>query len=329
MTKTQRILIGLLIVQIIFAGVVFWPRNAVAVGQEPLFPGLNPDDVVRVSIADNQGGSVELARQGDNWVLASGGDYPANVSAITPILDKIAAVQTNRLVAQTAVSQKQLQVAEDNFMRHVVLETSDGGTYDFYMGSSPSNNSTHVRRADDQATYLVTDLNVYEMSQLASSWIDTAYVQMDQATVTAATLQNANGTFTFHQTGSDDWMMDDLADGEIFDRAQFNLVLNRGFGLRMNNPLGKEALPAYGMDNPQATLTLTGETDNATNTYTLQVGAKLDNEDYVVKWSGSDYYVEVSPFTVENLLNFDRTNFLATPTPEAAAPAAGLATPSP
>ncbi|MCA9932727.1 MAG: DUF4340 domain-containing protein [Ardenticatenaceae bacterium] len=317
MTKLQRILIGLLIVQVILAGVVLWPRGVAAVAKEPLFPGLNADNVVRLTIAGNEGSSVELARQGDAWVLANGGDYPAIGESITAVIAKIAAAQTDRLVAQTAVSQKQLQVADDDFVRHVTLETSDGETFEFYMGSAPSTSTTHVRRAGEEATYLVANLNVWEISQLASSWVDTAYVELDEATVTAVTLQNANGTFTFHKTGPDEWVMDDLAADETFNRGNFNLILNRGASLRLTRPLGKEAQPAYGMDTPQASLTLTVESDNASGVYTLDVGTALENGNAVVKWSGSPYYAEVSPFTVENLLNFGRSDFLEVPTPEA------------
>ncbi len=317
MTRTQRILSGLLVLQIVLAAVVFWPRNAAAVESGPLFAGLNASDVVRLTITDNDGNTAELARQGDGWVLASGGNYPADAAKIEPILESVAAAQISRQVTTTAASHKQLQVAEDDFMRRVTLETSSGETDTFYMGSSTAN-ATYVRRDGDVPTYLVSDLSVWEIVPTAANWIDAAYVTLDRNNVTAVTLQNANGTFTFNKIGDEEWTLADLTEGETFNQGNFNLILNRAVSMRLTTPLGTEPQPEYGMDAPRATLTITTEENNATSTYTLDVGQPLENGNPVIKWSGSDYYVTITPFLVENMVNFGRDDFLTAPATEEA-----------
>jgi hypothetical protein len=75
MTRLNQILIGLLIAQLIIAALVLLPRTlsseAVA---EALLTDLEASDVVRLTITDGDGRSVQLARSGEGWVLADAGD---------------------------------------------------------------------------------------------------------------------------------------------------------------------------------------------------------------------------------------------------------------
>lgn len=326
MTRPQQILSGLLILQIILAAVAFWPREGTAVESGPLFAELAAAEIVRLTITDNEGNVADLQRQGNGWVLANGGGYPADTAKITPILERIAAAQTNRQVTTTAVSHRPLQVAEDDFVRRIELETGNGAAYTFYLGSTASANATHVRRTGDDSTYLVNDLSVWELAPTASNWIDAEYVALDRNGVTAVTLQNANGTFTFSKVSDDAWTLSDLAKGESLNQGNFNLILNRAVNMRLTSPLGTTPQPEYGLDTPEATLTLTYEENGASSTYTLEVGAAQEDGNPVIKWSGSDYYVTINAFMVENLVNFGRGDFVDI---VAAEEAPGIETPTP
>lgn len=320
MTKLQKILSGVLVVQALLAVVVFWPRSSAAAAAE-LFPDLETASITKITFADNEGSRVELARQGEGWVVASGADYPADGTKIEPVLDKLVALQGNRLVARTATSHKRLQVAEDDFLRKVQVTTDSGKTYTLYMGSSPTAQTTHVRVDGQDETYLVNNFNIWEMSQMTTSWIDTAYTDLDQTTITAVSLQNSNGTFTFSKGADDSWTMDGLAEGETLNQNSVSTLLSRISGLHLTQPLGTTELPEYELDNPQAKLVVTTDADNATHTYTLLVGAQNPDDDtYTVKWSEADYYVSVSSFSVSNMISNGRTDFLVvppTPTPDA------------
>lgn len=318
LTRNQQILSGLLVIQLILAAVLLWPRGAETAESEPLFPELEAEDVETLAISDNEGNQVELTRQDDGWVLASGGDYPADGETIEPALEQLAGLQTGRLVAQTETSQSQLQVAPDEFQREVVMTTGDGDEHILYLGSSPNAQSTHVRRAGDTAVYLAFDLNTFEISAQASNWIDTAYVNVDAAAVQEVTLENENGTFTFVRGEDGAWTLADLAEDETFNETAFTGILNRVASLRLQRPLSTSPSPEYGLDDPSATLTLAISEENSSRTATLRVGAQRDDGSYVVKWSDADYFVTVNAFSVEGLVNNGRDAFLQippTPTP--------------
>ncbi len=83
----------------------------------------------------------------------------------------------------------------------------------------------------------------------------------------------------------------------------------------MSRPLGKVNESAYGLDDPQAVVSIrTGEV-----VATLEIGNQfVKDSSYVVKSSDSEYYVRVSEFAVSSLLEKTRDDFLQLPpTPEA------------
>jgi hypothetical protein len=318
MKRHQQILVGVLALQIILGVVVFWPRQVVSSTGERLFPDLNAEDIVALTIADNAGEQVVLSKQGDGWVLPEADNYPAKESAITPLLEDIAAVNTATLVARSESSQAQLQVTGDTFQRRLDFETSDGETYTIYLGSAPRYTATHFRVAGQVETYLTSDLTTWEFNTRLTTWIDTVYTSLDQETLVSAVLENANGTFIFVKV-DDAWTLADLQEGETMASSTANAIVRNASNLSMTAPLGTTEEAYYGLDDPNAVVTL--ETDDGT-TYVLTVGAQLTEDDnYVVKWSDSPYYVKVAQFNVSAMVENAREDFLElppTPTPEPA-----------
>jgi hypothetical protein len=316
MKRHNQILAGILVIQIILGIVVFWPKSAATGASEPLFSDLAADSIVALNIADADGNSIQLKKVSEDWVLPDADDYPAQADKITPLLDKIVGLTTGRLVTRTDASHKRLQVAPDDFMRRIDVETADGTKRTLYLGSSPRYGTTHFRVDGQSETYLTSELSTWETEADAASWVDTAYLSVPQDDVTKMTLENANGTFTFTKDDEGTWTMDGLAADETLDEAKVTSLIQRAATVNMIQPLGKEELAAYGIDKPNAVVTL--ETDD--KTITLHVGAKdPDANRYVVISSESPYYVRVSEYSVKDLVEKTRDDFLQappTPTPE-------------
>ncbi|MBM4431621.1 MAG: DUF4340 domain-containing protein, partial [Chloroflexi bacterium] len=217
MKRHHQILIGILAIQIILSVIVFWPRSATTGQSAPLFPNLKAEDIVALTIADGDGKSIALRKVTGNWVLSDAGDYPAQADKVTPLLEDIVGLSTARLVTRTAASQKQLQVAPNDFQRRIEFETSDGTKQALYLGSSPSYGATHFRRADRNETYLTNAITTWETNATANFWINTIYLSVPQEDVTRMTLQNGNGTFVFTKGDAGKWNMDGLAENDILD----------------------------------------------------------------------------------------------------------------
>ena len=325
MSRTNRILVASLAVQIVLVAVVFWPRPASVAGGESFFAGLEAEQITRLTISDETGNQVKLAKGLGDWVLPEADDYPCLENKAPEFLEKIVALKTNRLVTQTPASHKRLKVASDAFERRVEIELADGTTHLLYLGTSPSYGATHVR-ADGQNEVYLASLSASEAGVNASNWIDTLYFSVVQDQIVALTLENANGRFEFEKDDAGTWTMaeniaKDLAADETLNENNVTSLATRASSLRMLRPLGKTEQDDYGLDTPNAVVTVqTKDAEGTFKTYTLRVGAKSEEDNsYVVISSESPYYVRVSEYTVKDFVEKVRDDFLElppTPTPE-------------
>ncbi len=312
--RHHQILAAVLVAQLVLSVVVFWPQSSAVGEREALFPELDVQDVIHLTIEDDTGRMVELSRVSDDWVVPEADDYPAQTDAVNGLLEKLTTLSTGRLVAGNQTSHKRLEVAGDAFARRITFETSDGDEGTIYVGSSPQFGSVHFRMEGQNETYLTSELTTWDADPTVQAWIDTAYQSVVQDHVTLMRLENANGTFVFRREGEDTWTMVEpasLEEGESLNQAQVRSVLRRAASVTMREPLGKEEKDAYGLDEPTAVVTL--ETDD--NPVTLYVGAKDDDAGYVVKSSESDYYVLVATTAVSALVENGREAFVQEPTP--------------
>jgi hypothetical protein len=325
MNRRNQILGAVLAVQLVLAVVMFWPRST-ASGAEagPLLENFSPGDVVSLTIKDAQGNHITLAKDSDSWVLPEAGNFPANSEKVSSLLDKIGNLQTNRLITRTESSQKRLQVTDDDFVRLVELKLADGQTHKVYLGSSPSSGATHVRADNQSETYLTADMPTYDVGASSATWIDTQYYTVPTTTTLSVSLKNANGEFEFDQASEGKWTLKGLAGDEQFNQSTFDTLLSQATSLRMVEPIGKEEQASFGLDKPQALVTIKTQDGQ---TYTLTIGAKgEDNNNYVAKWSESPYYVRVAQYTAETFVNKTRDDFIEPPA--TATPEAGASTPT-
>lgn len=313
MNRTNQILSILLIAQIIIGVVVFWPRQAASQGEAgPLLADFDPAQIDRVEITDNEGNTILMAQQGEEWVMPNADDFPVQGEKVTTLLESVEKVQSDRLVTRTEASHDRLQVAADNFNR--LLEMSNGESYKLYIGSAGGAGATHVRPADRSEVFLTPELTAWDVNARASAWIDTLYFSLPVTAPVSLTLENANGVLHFEKE-NDAWTMQELPAGETFNETAFSSMLNQAVSVRMARPIGQSEQDWFNLDNPRATVTLQTPTD----TYTLRVGGKeVDTAQFVFSSSDSDYYVWVDEFTGNTFAQKTLDDFIQqppTPTP--------------
>jgi hypothetical protein len=358
MSRTNKILAAVLALQFVLLGVrAVWPsssNNKIAPGGV-LVANFDPATVNQVTITDDAGKTITLKQTDGNWTLPDYGDYPVESSGIMTVLNKIQLIRADRLITESETSFRELQVSPDEYVRLVELDQADGKSYKLYVGKTGGGNTAHVRLDGQSQVYLTSDLTPSDVNATPASWIDTTYYTASTDDVVSITLQNANGTFDFTKDG-DNWTVSGLNEGEILNQTNFTPILNTITSLRMTEPISKEVQDTFGMDTPQAVITIhvmeteapettsaaptpatsnllgvSPETGTPTDTpaptptpqkvekeYTFQIGAALDNG-VVLKGSNSDYYVLIAQSTADHFLNKTQDNFATvppTPTPE-------------
>jgi len=322
MNRTNQILSAVLVLQIVLAAVAFWPRPAASVAsEESLFAGLEADQIVRLTISDADSNQIQLARSGAEWVLPEADDYPTAENKVSELLDKIAGLKADRAVTQTSGSHSRLQVADDDFSRLIEFELADGTTHRLYLGTAAAYQVTHMRAGGQDEVYLGSGLSTADANALPSNWVDTLYFSVTQDQVVALTLENKNGRFEFEKDDAGTWAIKDLTGDETFNENNLKSLVSRVASLQMLRPLGKEMQGDYGLEEPNAVVTVvTRDEEGNTQTYTLRVGAQSEEDDsFVVISSESPYYVRVSSYTVADFVERVRDDFLQlppTPVPE-------------
>lgn len=316
MKRHMQILTAVLALQIALVAVLFWPRSIVSENESrSLLSDLEVGDVIAFTIEDADGNQINLGQSGGKWVLPDAGDYPCQEDQITGLLDKLVALDTRRLVTRTESSHKRLQVARDDFVRRIDLETAGGENYTLFLGSSPNYGSAHIRLQGQDETYLTDDLPSWEVNTSANSWVDASYLEVAQDIITTITLKNDNGEWALDRDADENWVFAELTEDEELDTNSVNSLVSRVSAISLLRPLGKEDNPAYRLDQPSAVVTL----QTAEKTITLEIGAKfLQDNSYVIKSSESPYYVQVAEFSVKELVEMNRDGFIKpppTPTP--------------
>ena len=324
MKRRNQILAGLLGIQIILIVLVFLPRVLPAQNQSgPLLGNLQTSDIVKLTISDAAGKSVTLAKQGSDWTLPDVENYAANSDQVTQFVDKLIGIKTDVLATNTASSLKRLQVADDDFVRKIDLQSTDGTVHTLYLGTPSGGGANHVRLGGQDNVYVARGLNSFEAATAVNGWINPSYLSVPSSNVLSASIENAQGNFEFSNNAGT-WSMKNLPADAQFNAGALSGLIGRLSALNMQSPLGKTAKPEYGLDKPTATVTVVVSDVNASKTIILKIGAKDSDGNYPVISSNSTWYVTVPAGTVEPFINAKLDTFLmtATPTPSALTPPA-------
>lgn len=328
LSRSNQLWLGLLLIQLAITAFIFWPSQEAA-GSQLTITGFTLAEVNKLTITDNESQQIILQKEAGNWVWPEADNYPAVESKVVDLLSNVVGLETNRLVTRTEASHKRLQVADDDFSRQITIETSTGDSPTLYVGSSPNAGSTHLRLAGQPETYLTDALNAWQITTQPASWLDADYLNIPADTITNLQVQNSQGDLAFSKAEDGSWTLADLTAAETALPNNISALVNQLGPMRMVKPLGKTTEAWYGLDNPQATITVTSQNEGEEATlHTIEVGATNDDDQYVVKASNSEYYVLVASFIVRDFIEQDRTHYLAEPVAEPESSDSALEAPS-
>lgn len=258
MSRANQVLSVALIVQIVLAVVLFMPEDSEAnVSAGPLLADFEADNAVSLTITDGNDNTITLRKADDDeWVLPEYGDYPAKSFNVRQVLNGLEGVERNRLIVRNSSSHKRLSVSSDEFERQIEVEMADGSKRKVYLGKSSGASAAHIRLDGEDNVYLTAELVAWEVPATLTSWINTTYFSVTTDDIVALQIENANGVFQLEKT-DDTWRFVGLAEGEEFDPESVSTLLGRLRTIRMTQPIGREADPAWKMDEPAAKVTLT------------------------------------------------------------------------
>lgn len=178
-SRMLQVLGVVLLAQLVLAGGLYWNAGRdgnFVVAEELLAFDDSKVDRLHISSADEE---LELTRAEGGWQLEGDQQLPADGEKVDRLLSQLAGLKAGLPVATSMSAREQLDVAEDDFQRHVTIQQGDEVLADLYVGTSPGYQRAHVRRAGQDAI-VSAKLNVYDLPDNTDGWMDRMLLSFDE-----------------------------------------------------------------------------------------------------------------------------------------------------
>ena len=300
---------GFALAQLLLILIVFWPGGSKVEGGL-LFADRTIEDLIELRLVDLDGESMNLAKQGDDWAISDADNFPVSIDKVNPLITKLLALKTDRIVATTDNSHTRLEVSSEKYKRKIDVVWSDDTIDTLLLGNSSGAGAMHFRLISKDEVYLTSALTAWDANTTPSRYIDTQYFVVDKEKIDSIELKNRSGKFVLERS-NDKWLYEGLKEGEIFDQSSMDTFLVQVSSIRMASPLGKTFSESYGLNNPQAELSVFTKNEGKLTEHSLVVGSQ-SGDNYVVSASTSEYYALVSAYNGNNLVENTHSDFIVT-----------------
>lgn len=316
MTRNQWTLTVILAVQVLLVLLVRGPMagDMAPTEAQVLFPPLEAFSPAKLEIQGPGEEKVTLIRDGEGWGIEESDGYPAQGDKIDQLVDKLKELEVRRPVVSSSRYHAALKVADDEHERHVRIwrDESGGPEIDFFLGSSPNYQRTHLRKADEDLVYAAQGIGSYDVQARPNSWFQATFVDVKMEHLKSFRLENGEGTFELERSEDGTWTATSPANlqGKVLDTAKVETLVRSVASLRATEPAGRRDDETHGLASPRATALLryaepAGEgSEPVEEEVTVWVGgapADNDNRVYVAR-SGFAFVAEVYKSSVDRLL---------------------------
>lgn len=319
MNIVNKALIAVLIVQVALAALTLMSSDSVRLeAAKPIIEDFSPDTVERIEIYGSFGNLerdlpaaattetpfISMARQGDAWILNSHYNHPASPDRVRDFLRKIDRLASRGPLTTVKARQKQLGVADNAYLRKVVLQRKGADPIIFYVGQITGRKQTPLRLAGKDDIHEVSDMSPDLVSILVSSWVDDNFFRVSPSRIKMISVKNYAGELTMEPQSGGKWRitMGAPGTGQVAPWPPSQELLNQFLEAATNIRAVEPGDPNKVInDEPVATLTVTldpGHAETASaqlpaGTYTIEFfpGKK---DQYFARRTGMDRPVEVS-----------------------------------
>jgi hypothetical protein len=304
MNRVNKILGAVLIAQVALVALTWslYYTSPAASGSEPLF-GFEAKKVTALEITAKPAKPEEpvqvtkLAKKDDKWVLVDADDYPAEKEKVEKLVEDLTSLRIRDPIARNAANHNALKVGEQEYDRRVTLKTSsDSKTV---IVGSGKGSSLNVRYQGKNEVYRTQGMSVWSISTGKRAYVDSEYFKVDKDKITAATLRNEKGILNFAKQGVE-WTVLELPPGETLDKNKMKNFIDRLSKIHLNEPIGKEVKPEYGLSGRTEVVLVTADEDE-TETHRYVIGDMKGDQYYYAKADDNEYVVTISKWDANEL----------------------------
>ena len=173
-----------------------------AVPGQPAFPAFAAKlgDVASVSVSRN-GATMTLIRDGDSWLVAEKGNYPANAAKISQIVRAMADLTLVEPKTQMPDLYPRLEVEDPGNGKSALVAVKDKSGGDLaeaivgkrrYDRLGAGNDGVYLRRTNEAQTWLAR--GTLDPSGDPASWLDRQIIDISEKKIAKVTLTQPDGT---------------------------------------------------------------------------------------------------------------------------------------
>jgi hypothetical protein len=260
-------------------------------------------DKIVLNKAGEDGGApveIELARTGETWKLVKPVDAKANEPNVKSLLENLKTLKVTEQIDASTSNYAKYGLSDDKGL-HAVFSKGSGVVLDARFGDNGGRGQM-TRVAGKDGVYAVKGYSSYLYARDAKGWRDLALFKFEENDVTAATIDNEHGSFSFTKDGEAWKAKFSKPKGTAeaiknFDESKVKDFVRAYKSLNADGFADKAKTPAdVGLEKPLAQLVLTLK-DGAKRE--VQVGATAEGSSRWVKVSGSDEIWSISSWAAD------------------------------
>ncbi len=313
MTKAKNT--GLFILLIIQAALIVYlyrPGQGAPPPATLLFSGLRPATVTSLTITDNMGKTIRLAKIKQAWTVGPDG-YPGDNDKIAGLIRRVAGLKSSRLVSRTKGSHSRLKVGDELFNRKIVLSGPGLKTaVTFFLGTAPGARTIYLRRAGEDDVFEVSGLSIWKLQTGKESWWQRNYVTVNPADLLSLTLTN-HEEINLQRDAKGNWRLAGAPADRKLDKNRVTKLLNTVCRIAISGYEGKDFTP-----KDKAIATITYKTQDKTFKLRIWPGDNKANQQ-IIRNSQSRFYARLEPYVLQDTLELKKSNLLLKLKPPAAA----------
>ncbi|GAB6042958.1 DUF4340 domain-containing protein [Endothiovibrio diazotrophicus] len=311
MNNTMKLLAVVLAAQLLLALAVGTEGPGLAVNGErvPLVAAAK-EKVDHLILEGPDQAKVELVRKGDGWQLPAVDGFPADGGRVDQLLDRLIALKGGSAVATSDGARERFRVDDQNFERRITLRHGDEALATLYLGTSPGMHLVHARSGENDAIYAVK-LATYDVPVKRAAWEKKDLLGMSRKEIVAIGVDGLSIERAAPPAAAGDkedagkqeaspapgWI---LKGGEgSLDVAAADKLAGLLADLRIDEALGREVKPEYGLEKPRLAFTVTRH-DGEVLSYAL--GSDPQGKRYTLKRSDRPEYFRVAGYVAEPLI---------------------------
>ncbi|MCG9127329.1 DUF4340 domain-containing protein [Candidatus Poribacteria bacterium] len=241
-----------------------------------LFPDFNRDMVSKVEITAN-GETTILTKQGENWVVTTMDDYPADSEGINDLFTKVEEFTNTNLVSDNPKNQVEFEVnsagveaklmgADDKLLAHLFVGKNTPGFLSSYVRAADSNN-VYVGQGNLQSVF----------DKGTRTWKDRSIFNFNKGIVTQVNITSAEENVELRLDSENKWQMLKPTASDV-KQTEIDSLLTTLSELKTDDFAEKKDLSEYGLDAPISSISASL---NDGSTATLIVGKEEGGKHYV------------------------------------------------